>query len=988
MHADESGPLTQRVTDLEAEVRALRKRVAALEGLEITAIEPTPLAPTPILAAPPTPPSPAVSPPPRAVPPPIPVSVAAPSRQAPAPAAPVSVSAPAPAPAAARPLPPPAPRAVPPPPQPPPPSALHDLLDALHLLPPTGRRAGEAGIGAWWATRIGALILVIGVVFLGVYISLTTPPWVKLLELAAIAGGVTFAGAWIERKIEQLGAVILGAGLALCFFTTFAAYAVPAVKVIESIAAGAIVQAAAVVAIGGVALWRRSPTVGTMAVLLGFVSAFFSMSEGFDDFAVVAGLGLAGMAVFFRHREGWPVPVFVSAALVHVLNAVVAIEVWDTEMGHPAALYAFGIAGAAWAIHFASVVLEGAGVDGRIAAVQRWVQAINTSLGVMAGFAVALEVLPRAHMSWYFFGAGLVLIGAAAWAWRVVPRDGIFGMFAVKAASLVALGVIVEWDARTRWVALLVQAGVLMAAAVRTRRASLAITSIVAWIVSLLFFGDDIGHLRGQLVSGNGVAVVLYVLAGAALLAWVTNWLRGQESTKSAGASAAWVLGLGAAVPVVMTLGVTWNEPWIVVACVAVSMAAIAIAKLMRSLVPVVGAVAAMLAAHVLVQTFDEMRWGLAWLWAGAGLIALRSGVLAWLVGRREGDNRDAWQIASETLMVLALAALGGAMMQSIPLYPALGVAMVLALACAAAGEYLRREDLLVAGLLGLPVAWGLHVWHQPHLVDGTGGVAWLWLAAAGVPATLAIAAAPTSDRQGVVVARGLAVVAGVLLAWLAADLNCGALGMAWSLLGAAAVYVALGAWRGCVSSSVAASALLVMGVWHFLVRTGWARGDGAWALLATVFVLVMALAFVPLVQARREVWLGSALERPWRVAHAVAAVLALFVLATIGHAVWQVYGSVVWALGGIVLFVLGLAFRARSHRVVGLLALGLCIPRVFLYDIQSTKYRIAAFVVLGVLLLLVGFSYQKFRHLIEGSPEAKPDDEGSGGAGLKGPGA
>jgi hypothetical protein len=395
-----------------------------------------------------------------------------------------------------------------------------------------------------------------------------------------------------------------------------------------------------------------------------------------------------------------------------------------------------------------------------------------------------------------------------------------------------------------------------------------------------------------------------------------------------------------------------------------------------------------MLAAHLLVQTFDESRWGLAWLWAGAGLIALRSGALAWLVGRREGGNRDAWQIASEALMVLALAALGGAMMQTISLYPALGVAVVLALACAAAGEYLRREDLITAGLLGLPMAWVLQMGHRPYLAEGVGAAGWLWLAAAGVPATLAIVAAPVVDRRGVGVARALAVVAGVLLAWMAADSNCGALGLAWSVLGAAAVYAALGVWRGCLSSSVGASALLVMGVGHFLVRTGWARQEGAWALLAAVFALVMALALVPLVQARRDAWLSSAFERPWRVGHAVAAVLALLVLATMGYAVWQVYGSVVLALGGIVLFVLGLAFRARSHRVVGLLALGLCIPRVFLYDIQSTQYRIAAFVVLGVLLLLVGFSYQKFRYLIEGAPEKEPGDEVSGGPDLKDPGA
>ena len=59
------------------------------------------------------------------------------------------------------------------------------------------------------------------------------------------------------------------------------------------------------------------------------------------------------------------------------------------------------------------------------------------------------------------------------------------------------------------------------------------------------------------------------------------------------------------------------------------------------------------------------------------------------------------------------------------------------------------------------------------------------------------------------------------------------------------------------------------------------------------------------------------------------------------------------------------LSNRERAARLAGLSGLALCIPGVFIVDIDSTLYRIGAFFVLGVVLLWVGFSYHRFRHLI-----------------------
>jgi uncharacterized membrane protein len=74
--------------------------------------------------------------------------------------------------------------------------------------------------------------------------------------------------------------------------------------------------------------------------------------------------------------------------------------------------------------------------------------------------------------------------------------------------------------------------------------------------------------------------------------------------------------------------------------------------------------------------------------------------------------------------------------------------------------------------------------------------------------------------------------------------------------------------------------------------------------------------------------------------------------------------------------FGLGVWGREQVHRIAGLAMLVLCIPRVFIYDIEEAKHRIAAFIVLGLLLIWVGFSYQKFRHFIDGPTKPASDQE------------
>ncbi|MBC8009220.1 MAG: DUF2339 domain-containing protein, partial [Burkholderiales bacterium] len=186
------------------------------------------------------------------------------------------------------------------------PSVLRDWLERLQLWPPATDEEGnaEARLGAWWATRIGALLAVIGVVFFGVYVSLHTPPWVKFCELLAVALGVTALGAWLERRLPAFGAVVFAGGLALGFFTAYAGHVVPAVRVFDSIWASVFWQGVAVAVIVGAALWRRAPLIATMAIGLGHVTAVFSGRGGFDGFALGAAALLGVVAVALRRVRG------------------------------------------------------------------------------------------------------------------------------------------------------------------------------------------------------------------------------------------------------------------------------------------------------------------------------------------------------------------------------------------------------------------------------------------------------------------------------------------------------------------------------------------------------------------------------------------------------------------------------------------------------------------------------------------------------------
>jgi uncharacterized membrane protein len=91
---------------------------------------------------------------------------------------------------------------------------------------------------------------------------------------------------------------------------------------------------------------------------------------------------------------------------------------------------------------------------------------------------------------------------------------------------------------------------------------------------------------------------------------------------------------------------------------------------------------------------------------------------------------------------------------------------------------------------------------------------------------------------------------------------------------------------------------------------------------------------------------------------------LASIAIVTALPAAGQLALSGFWALTGVAMLLAGLCTRIRPLRLGALALLGLAIGKVFLFDLATLTagYRVASFLVLGLLLLVAGFAHERLR--------------------------
>jgi uncharacterized membrane protein len=179
----------------------------------------------------------------------------------------------------------------------------------------------ELRVGTYWMARIGIVILLTGLVFLGNYAYHRIVPFIgafgklSLLGLAGVAlGGI---GAWLERSRESLrnyARVLLAGGAATIYYTAYAAHYVEPLRVIESpIVGGALLLGLA----GAFMAWanrRDSESLALPAVLLAY---YTSAINPVGLFTLFSNALLTAAAVFFLVRRGWTRLSFASLAATY-----------------------------------------------------------------------------------------------------------------------------------------------------------------------------------------------------------------------------------------------------------------------------------------------------------------------------------------------------------------------------------------------------------------------------------------------------------------------------------------------------------------------------------------------------------------------------------------------------------------------------------------------------------------------------------------------
>ena len=173
----------------------------------------------------------------------------------------------------------------------------------------------ELDFGKVWFVRIGIVILLTGLVFLGNY---AYQNWiremsngVRLTALFACAIGLVEGGRRLAAKenLSRFGEVLLAGGMAFFYYCTFAAHHVGRLKVIDSPVLAALLLFGAAGAIAAVSWLRQAKATAA----LGFVLAAYStMLQPIGWMSCVSNILLGAMGLFFMLKPGWSGPGWAS----------------------------------------------------------------------------------------------------------------------------------------------------------------------------------------------------------------------------------------------------------------------------------------------------------------------------------------------------------------------------------------------------------------------------------------------------------------------------------------------------------------------------------------------------------------------------------------------------------------------------------------------------------------------------------------------------
>lgn len=870
------------------------------------------------------------------------------------------------------------------------------FLRQWQLWPPEGSGSFEVQVGAWWATRIGALLAVIGVVFFGLHLVQNTPPWVRLMQLAAVAVAVTGAGLWLERREAKFGAVVLGSGLGLIFFTGFAAYAVPPLKVIEQPLLAIVWQGVVVAGVTAASFWKNRSGLATMAVVFGFVTCLFTFVEQLPDISLVAALLLSVAAVVLWWLKGWLPPLVCSVVAAYLVFGMIVWFGWSQNPPHSWG-WAVAFPVGSFLLFSAADWMGGQGGRSWSRGQRRLLHGLNVAGSAGIGLVATSRYFGESVAEFYCLWAGLLL--AMAFLFLRRERDDEAGHFLLAVGTgFVALALIEVLDARTRWVALAVQSLIILWGGRRTRLWTAEALMGAVWLGSAALFIFDTyesGYFsqRGQFWSLWGGATTVYVLLSGLLLSWQARWLGdearpGDADEKPApdrpgpgsrlglnvlygiilggvGCAAAWAGSPAAYLPtgaLVVALGLAGAglaaRHWVglLAAGCAFAYGQISFWSLSHA-----GSAEEVVWINGTVSILSALAVAGAVQWGSLRERAVTLGVMRFSLGVSHG----VWLISVQVLLFWVATLEGNLLVAS-------GLALGLGI-LAGFRRFHPLADLVPVPILLALFTIGWSRWEGSIQLPATGSSLLLWTAVG-----IALAAICLRDcwrrlegRIGIFPSAGAARVLGASAATVLALYLLGREFEYPHLIGVFGMgglfFLLLGKWPGWSAGPYAGLVFFVVGHVAGLLSLLFDQG---YDLSAPLCLAMLTLVYAILGQ-DKALFPKRSRARFLQGCMGVLALGSVYLWFLSLAGALEPYTTVFWGMSAIVVFLSGLVWRIKPLRVIGLVGLGLCLPRVFLVDIHSIFYRIAAFAVVGVVLLLVGFLYHRFRNLINGKEEA-----------------
>jgi hypothetical protein len=872
-----------------------------------------------------------------------------------------------------------------PPPLPPPlprPAAMAELpLVAVTAGLASAKTKGESfelRLGTYWFVRIGIVLLLTGLVFLGNYLYQNVIAHFgaigKISLLYAGGGLLSGLGLWLERGTERLrgyARVLLAGGLASIYYITYAAYYVPWLRVIPDPALATVL----LIFWAAVMIWvseqRRSESMAIFSILLAYYASSISSVFWFTLVSNVT-LSFAAMLLLARHR--WLILSFASLVATYGSYAY-----WhffeETDPGHN--LAALGVLAVYW---FLFTVFSLFAKWGEIHQRQRYGFAY---LNNVLFFGLAVHLFWEESDFWRLpalFGLAL-LIAAGVLRFQLRSRSAgptdsatrhpepivsdqrLRGMYFGQAIAVLTLAILTYFSGAQLAIISAFESGLLLLFS-RNRsilwRLGAALVSLISFIVTGLAVADRLFFLLelSEITQPTAVPILTGSVVGAAFFfnGWAsqTLWRNGRAEVIFYGF-------LGTVTWVSTTLyRIAEPNQLIVFLAIAVGFALLVFwlpETLFRLSSPVFFLVAVLV--WIARQLAENHEPGVLTIVLAATLLNL---LWHWTLPARMREKQLGELLAAVALVMVVLTWLN----RTVSPRDWIWTGSVLSIAMIAYGIIFRNRLSQIAGqfflLLGLESLAAVSIPHLP-----------LWISTAPLVA-LAIAAGYVEvARKGTNWFR-VRYAYDILMVFMMLLLVSAYARPQWqvavmTLIGTAIVLIGWYAKSGRLLLNGSAIQLFALFVFFSLIA-GRSRLDPLSLVLPASLGLQHALTIGITslgVLVRKEEWL------PWRItfqrAYSAGAVSTAFGYLT--QWLWQAPGGFYltagWSLLACAVFVLGMLLRERVYRFAGFGLLCLALVKIVLLDVWGLElaYRVISFMVLGIVLLLIGFLYTRYQDKI-----------------------